>query len=278
MKILQMGTAAAERIPAIFCKCEVCVNARNVGGKELRTQTQALINDELLIDFPGDTYFHTRVHPFPLSDIQALLVTHWHSDHFYGEDLAYRMSYYANNIESKLDVYSTHTVRGFYERALMLEQLEDPSRLEFHEVRHGDHFKVLDKYDVWVFDAAHGHNFGDCVFYAISDGDKTMLYAHDTAFFSEKTWQALEQFERKFDYVSLDCTFANTDIESNVHMTLSENLAVRERLLEWGLTHPETIFVANHFTHNIPCTHESIVAAAEPKGFKVAYDGMVVDF
>ncbi|WP_099332395.1 MBL fold metallo-hydrolase [Actinomyces minihominis] len=278
MKIRQMGTAAAERVPAIFCHCETCENARTVRGREIRTQTQALINDELLIDFPGDTYLHTLEHPFPLSDIEALLVTHWHSDHFYGEDLAYRMGYYSNGLTGCLDVYSTHTVRGMYERALMLEQMVDETKLKFHEVKHGDRFRVLDKYDVLTLDARHGFNFGDCVIYAISHGEKSLLYAHDTGFISDKTWAALAESGLCFDYVSLDCTFGNTDIESEVHMNFSENLQVRERMEEMGLVKPDTIFVANHFTHNIPCTYESMCEVAEPEGFVIAYDGMEIEF
>ena len=50
MKILYMGTAAYDSIPAPFCTCRVCRNALKVGGKELRSRTQTLINDDLLIE------------------------------------------------------------------------------------------------------------------------------------------------------------------------------------------------------------------------------------
>ena len=53
MKIQYLGTAAAEGIPAIFCDCKTCQKARKLGGKEIRTRSQAIIDDRLLIDFSG---------------------------------------------------------------------------------------------------------------------------------------------------------------------------------------------------------------------------------
>ena len=58
MKIRYLGTAAAEGWPALFCSCPICTHARIQGGKNLRTRTQAILDGELLIDFPPDTYCH----------------------------------------------------------------------------------------------------------------------------------------------------------------------------------------------------------------------------
>ena len=55
MKILYMGTAAAEGWPGLFCSCYVCSHARKVGGRNLRIRTQTLLDDELLLDFPPDS-------------------------------------------------------------------------------------------------------------------------------------------------------------------------------------------------------------------------------
>lgn len=51
MKINYLGTGAAERIPGIFCNCKLCKYAREKKGREIRTQTQLIIDDVLLIDF-----------------------------------------------------------------------------------------------------------------------------------------------------------------------------------------------------------------------------------
>lgn len=58
MKIKFLGTGAAEGIPAIFCNCSVCKYARKIKGRNVRTRSQALINNDLLLDFGLDTYWH----------------------------------------------------------------------------------------------------------------------------------------------------------------------------------------------------------------------------
>ena len=58
MRIKYLGTAAAEGVPAIFCSCEVCKKARELGGRNIRTRSQAIIDDRLLIDFPPDSCVH----------------------------------------------------------------------------------------------------------------------------------------------------------------------------------------------------------------------------
>ena len=50
MKIRYMGTAALERIPAVFCNCETCQRAMAAGGRNIMTRSQALIDDRLLIE------------------------------------------------------------------------------------------------------------------------------------------------------------------------------------------------------------------------------------
>ena len=70
MKIKYLGTAAAEGIPAVFCECETCKKAIELGGKNIRTRSQAIIDDKLLIDFPADTYIHSLQYRIMLSDIK----------------------------------------------------------------------------------------------------------------------------------------------------------------------------------------------------------------
>ena len=88
MKIKYLGTAAAEGIPAMFCKCDNCNRARALGGKNIRTRSQALIDGKILIDFPADSYMHELRYGIDFSDIPALLITHVHEDHCYLSEMA----------------------------------------------------------------------------------------------------------------------------------------------------------------------------------------------
>ena len=72
MKINYLGTGAAERIPGIFCNCKLCKYAREKKGREIRTQTQLIIDDVLLIDFPGDSYLHLLQYDLCFADFDSL--------------------------------------------------------------------------------------------------------------------------------------------------------------------------------------------------------------
>ena len=76
MKLSFLGTAAAEGFPAIFCNCEYCKEARKLGGKNIRSRSQTLINDDLLIDLPADSYWHFINNGIEGDKIKYLLITH----------------------------------------------------------------------------------------------------------------------------------------------------------------------------------------------------------
>lgn len=277
MNITHLGTAAAERIPGLFCRCDLCRFAREQGGREIRTQSQAIIDGRLLIDFPGDTYLHMLHGGLDLPRISTLLVTHWHSDHFYGEDLAYRMDGYALNNPDPLTVYGSATVRGFYDRAFFLEQRYDDEHIRFVTVAPGDTFTTEDGYECHVFEARHGHEFGDCLFYAISKDGHTLLYAHDTGFPHERTWRMIKESGLAFDYVSMDCTHGLVGNPAwGTHMNLDQNVQMRQRMLDDGMAHEHTIFVANHFSHNGKGTYQQLADAAHERGLVASWDGMTV--
>ena len=86
MKLQYWGTAAAEGVPAIFCRCELCKEARKRGGRNLRGRPNALVDGVLKIDFNADTYAQSLRYGVDLTEIHHLLVTHTHSDHFYPND------------------------------------------------------------------------------------------------------------------------------------------------------------------------------------------------
>jgi len=81
MKVRFLGTAAFEGIPSLFCGCALCAKAKQIGGKELRTRTSVMIDDDLKVDFPPDTLLHMHRDGIDLDQVKDLLFTHSHSDH-----------------------------------------------------------------------------------------------------------------------------------------------------------------------------------------------------
>ena len=115
------------------------------------------------------------------------------------------------------------------------------------------------------------------VFYAIEKEGKRLLYAHDTGEFGQPVWEALKAFGR-FDLVSLDCTGGGQQGWRQNHMCLKTDREIAARMRREGLADRDTVFVANHFSHNGGCTHDELCAIAEKYHFVVAYDGLEIEF
>lgn len=276
MKIKYLGTAAAEGIPGMFCNCEICENARKKSGKEIRTRSQALLDDKVLIDFPADTYMHILNNNIKIDNIHTLIITHSHSDHFYADDFWCRNPGIANNIDEKpLNVYVTN---NGYNAAVDFTQKEnvDSNRIKLHKINVFETF-CADGYRFIPVMADHNPKT-DPVIYIIEKDDKTLLYAHDTGYFPEETWNFLSKYNRKFDFVSLDCTCAFIEGYRVGHMSLSSCCEVFERLKEIGICDGKTTVCLNHFSHNGLATHTELEKKAEKYGFITSYDGLEVEF
>ena len=59
MRITILGSAAAEAVPSLWCQCEVCRQARQNGGKDLRRRTSYLIDQDTMIDFGPDAFWQS---------------------------------------------------------------------------------------------------------------------------------------------------------------------------------------------------------------------------
>ena len=76
------GTSGGTGVPSPFCKCPVCENARNVGGKEFRSRSAFRIDKKVMLDI-GEDYVSTAAKlQDDLYDVEHFLFTHTHSDHF----------------------------------------------------------------------------------------------------------------------------------------------------------------------------------------------------
>jgi len=281
MHLKYYGTAAAEGIPGMFCTCPVCRESLRLGGRNIRTRSQALVDGRLLIDFPPDTYDHMLRYGLDLPSIKTLLLTHAHQDHLYAEDFENRKPGFAHVGEvdvrhaEPLRVYATAKAMETV-RAADGDRLEERSIIELHEITAYEPFSV-DNFVVTAMTADHSAAAGP-VIYAISRAGKSMLYANDTGYFTDATWDCLAKMKPRFDYVSLDCTGMIMKDYRRGHMCLQVNAEVRERLLSIGCADESTIFCAHHFSHNGGLTHDALVKEAEKIGFLVSYDGMEIEF
>ena len=105
MKIHFLGTAASEGIPNPFCRCEHCQQARIRKGKDIRTHSSAIIDDQLLIDVAPEFSQQLLRDGMDATEIRSLLFTHTHPDHFNVGDLFSRMEGYGFEINHPLNIF-----------------------------------------------------------------------------------------------------------------------------------------------------------------------------
>lgn len=280
MKLTYYGTAAAEGWPALFCGCASCRSAREKGGKSIRTRSQALVNEDLLLDFPPDTYLHVLNYGLKLDPVRHILITHGHEDHLYVEDLACRMEGFlkpADRSPWTIGLYGSDWVKSLYEHNIRERgSVGLPEVVVMHEILEYQPAQV-GRYTVYPMLADHAKQ-AKCYIYVIVDEEgKTLLYAHDTGYLQEDCWEFMKKMGFRFDLVSLDCTHGKGESVRN-HMGIAAATQVKERLQSEGYAKEETKFIVNHFSHNgIFLNHEEIEAKAGEYGMEVSFDGLSVE-
>ena len=265
MYITYLGTAAAEGVPAIFCDCEHCRFARAAGGKEVRMRSGALIDGKLKIDFGPDAYAQSLRFGLSYVPVDHVLITHSHEDHFSPDELS-RIAPPFSHRPQPLNVYGDARVGE--KIAPWLKE----GKLTFTQLEPFKTYEIGD-YQVTPLKAVHAIGSGEePLFYLIERGGRSLLYAHDTDMFTEEDFEFLK--DRHINLISMDCTNGILDLKYIGHMGINKNFALREKLLEIGAADENTVFVANHFSHNGLVSHEEMEKRLT--GFTVSFDGMTL--
>jgi phosphoribosyl 1,2-cyclic phosphate phosphodiesterase len=281
MKIRYLGTAAAERIPAMFCNCQVCRRAMEKGGKNVQTQSQALIDEKLLVDFSGDTWHHFMAMGRTLWDIEHVLITHSHVDHFTFESFALRVASNAKGVAAeKMKIYTSRGVIDRLWECLRVrgnKKLEKiPERIEFIPMDYYRPF-TLDGITVTPLPAEHA---GDeqAFLFLLESGGKTLFYGNDTGFFGEEIDDYLVSQGKHIDLLSLDCTKGDNPFPYKTHMSMEEGSRIAARFAAKGLIDEHTKRYFTHFSHNNGMIRDELAEVAKAKyGFEVTYDGCEVE-
>lgn len=275
MKVQYLGTAAAEGIPATFCSCPICENARQHQGREIRSRSQILIDDELMIDFPPDTFYHAAQHNLNLGKIHTLLITHDHLDHWFPTELINRHSAYQTGAEGILHVYGNEAVQQGFESHLKTDLYRHQpidSFVQFHCVHGGDKF-VCGDWEITAIPADHDKR-QECLIYLCKKNGKTLLYGHDTgSCLTEKAWNLLKN--KRIDLISLDATMGQESCPYN-HMGLPDAEPFLGKLRSLGCVDESTVCVVSHFSHNGGMTQDDLEKWAAGRRIRPAYDGMVL--
>lgn len=275
MKLQYLGTAAAEGVPAPFCACETCQRSRKLGGRSIRSRSQAIVDDTLLIDLPCDTFYHATLYGVDMTAVRHCLITHTHRDHLYPEEIK---NFYKGNAHLPDDA-PPFTFYGSEDVWASIRTVVERSgdRVRFRELKPFEDVPI-NGYTVTPLKAAHGtaHPY----IYLIAHKKTAMLYVHDSDDLPDETWEHLRR-RPHLSFVSLDCTEGAHEKMPyrGAHMSLGVNRTFRDKLRRAGLIERDTPVCLNHFSHNgKDVVYEDFRRIAGRDGFLVSYDGMTIAF
>ena len=277
MKIKILGSSGGESYPAMFCGCDHCNEARRVGGKSIRTLSQTLINNDLLIDLPADTAAHARAYGLNLGDIPYILITHVHHDHFQPAVFCDRGFVYAHDLKAQeLTLYGSEDIVGVYNGIDAIYHINPTIKQNITlDCFTPFETKTVGSYRITALPAKHATQ--NPLNYVIEDGEHTLLYLHDTGYPNEDVLAFLSDRGVLADAVMMDATMGVMEIDdSRGHMSFDQNKRLKPDLIARGIATESTVFVSNHITHNKAETHEKVEQIFENTGILVAYDGMEI--
>ncbi|MDE5592353.1 MAG: MBL fold metallo-hydrolase [Clostridiales bacterium] len=277
MRVTFLGTAAAEGVPAVFCNCPTCLNAKAKGGKDVRTRSQILIDDDTLFDFPMDTYMHMLRYKLDLSKVARVFITHSHMDHCYPQEFCMRGGPFAKSMTAdKVEVYGNSKVCQMF--------ASDASREMRPEVEVGIDLKVLRPYDevtsgdMRIIALPASHTVGEeCLVYYLERGGKGVLLLNDTGVLDYEVYNKLAKMGANVRLVALDCTYGALRHGAGRHMGLYDIVDQKSVMAQVGVITDDTVVIATHLSHNTDLDYDGISALAAKYGITVAYDGMIVE-
>lgn len=290
--ILQfLGTGAAEGIPSPFCRCPVCENARQKGGKEIRFRSSFRLSKEVLIDFGPDIFASCARLGVDLCDLRHILITHTHEDHFDLGSLTLKTLLYHEN-DARIQIYfngDAYQILNALDRMgcdgrehYFTEELQkgfDFHRLSFFEpCRIGEHTVTPVKGE----HPAHFEKNAASYLLDLSDG-RRLLYALDTGYYSDETLRFLR--DRPLDLLVIECTFGSMERGDKPysHQDLHSVLYLCRQLYEQGTLTDRSRVYLTHINQVQSYTHEDFeeICAKQrqvlPYSIFPAYDGMKID-
>lgn len=270
MRVLFLGSAAAEGWPGLFCTCEACREARRRGGRNIRRRTSYAINADTLVDFGPDIYWQSIRFGIDLARIRHLLVTHSHEDHFAPAELRFRREGFSR----VSDIMCFYGNRRVLERlAAEVPDTTEELKLRLEPMHPGRRISAADGLTVTALEAQHAGPDETALNYVIEDGQCTVLIANDTGWWPDATWAQIRAFE--LDAAILECTYGpQRPAMRESHLGAMTTIAMRDRLSELGVLRPGCRVVANHFTHNGRVLHEELCEFFRPYGIEVGWDGL----
>lgn len=276
-KLRFWGTSAGEGVPTPFCRCKICEYAREHGGKDLRTRSCFRLDESVMIDAGAD--FIPQAHRLgeDTYDVQHIIYSHTHSDHFNPKVWWFRSVSPVRKSE-KLDVYLSEYAIKILDK---MSNGKEPylETVNFHTLKFYETYNI-DKYKVTPL---KGHHHTDvepnAANYIIDFPDgRRMYYALDSGPYLDETYEYLKNV--KLDILVSECTFPVENMGIDVHMGLTEARETLDKLYAQGTIDGKTKIYMTHICC-MGMNHDQLVEywknTAPMYDITVAYDGLSME-
>ena len=277
MKLKFLGTSAAEGVPAVFCNCANCRNAREKGGKNIRTRSQILIDTDVMFDFPMDTYMHVLKYNLDLSAVKYVLISHAHMDHCYPQEFIMRGGPFAHELtEKNVEVICNKTVREMFLSDIAREVR--PEVAEDISVTAVCPYERLNRGDLTILPLPAQHTKGEeCLVYYVERGGSGALLLNDTGVLDGGVYKRLFDLGGRAKIVTFDCTYGVMRHGPGRHMGLLDAVDQAKLLRDAGVINSDTKLICTHLSHNTGLDYDGMQEEADRFGFTIAYDGYEVE-
>ncbi|MXW05976.1 MAG: hypothetical protein F4Z81_13050 [Gemmatimonadetes bacterium] len=282
MNVTFLGTAAAPSMPIPFCVCNVCMEARRIGGKNLRKRSSLVINDDLLVDIGPDIATASFQYRISLTGVGICLQTHPHADHLDIGFILARHAEYGTTLSGELLLggadETLHAIDTLVRQQSAYESIFDQEarsalKLKTLSITPFEEYR-LGNYRVTGFPPNHGDDQG-FLLYSIALGDRAVFYGTDTSVLSEAVWEHLQRARNRFDVVILDHTYGiGFESRPSDHLAAKDVATHADRFRENGLLKDNGVVYATHLSHEGNLEHDALDEYAREYGYRVAYDGL----
>ena len=256
MKLTFLGTGTSQGVPVIGCRCEVC---RSADERDRRLRTSAMVEVggvRLVIDAGPD--FRQQMLREGVRQIDAILLTHGHTDHVAGLDDVRAFNFVDYPEIHRVDIYAapytTQTVLKVFDYAFAQNKYRGVPEIDLHTIDVGQPFKVG---EVEIIPIAGKHSRFDVTGYRIGN----LVYMTD---FKQLCDGEIEKL-RGVDTLVVNALRFATHYS---HFNVEEAMAIIEQVA------PQQAYLT-HMSHEIGLYAKT--NSELPNGVALAYDGLTIE-
>lgn len=275
------GTSAAEGIPAPFCNCKTCMEAREHPEYQ-RLRTCMRLTEKIMLDLGADAVVQSIKYG-GIRDIEHVLITHTHEDHLNPHMMMEAL--WCSDRQKTLNYYFTDKAFDIVEHWRQskwilkgaVPRFEQEGVVAFHKLEYGKRYEI-DGIGVTPFRGNHVGNVGEntaLYLLELPDG-RTLFYGLDSGPYFPETLQALRG--RHIDIMVSECAFGTVQCNHKQHLDIWELKNLIDKLYAQGTLDENSHLFVTHINHGT--SYNEMLKALGELGFPilatVCHDGIKI--